>query len=138
MADVDELWKFISETSIDQSGRTGYSRDMLDTWLSMPHFKPEQDMRIVRDAGGEIVAMASVDNRAAHISTNWEGYVTPSRPGEGIGSHLLSWTLAEARGRIDQARAVLAYTLEPRPTLAGSPRYRCSPTPGSLQRAISS
>ena len=91
---------------------------MLDTWLSMPTFKPKRDMRIVRDAGGEIVAVATVDNRAPHISTHSEGHVALSRLGEGIGSHLLSWALAEARGRIDQApegaRVYLGTEADPR------------------------
>ena len=103
VTDYDELWKFISETGIAQSGRTGFSRDIFDTWLSMPNFNQETDLRLVRDSRGELVATAWVDNRAPYIATDSGGFVAPDRLDEGIGSYGLDWALAQAIERIDKA-----------------------------------
>jgi ribosomal protein S18 acetylase RimI-like enzyme len=103
VADVDELWAFTSSTAVAQSGRTNFSRDMLDSWLTMPNFDQKTSMRLVRNSHGELVAAAWIDNRAPHIQSYAGGFVAPDLLGRGIGSYLLEWARAEAVDRIPKA-----------------------------------
>lgn len=101
--DYDELAVFVRSVNVAQSGSPGISREQLESMLTMPDVDQEEDIRLVRDADGSLVAAGWVQNRAPHIETFARGMVTPRRTGEGIGSHILEWELDVARRRVELA-----------------------------------
>lgn len=103
--DFEELWGFVRDVNIAQSGRPNMNSERLRSVLSAPEFDPRMDLRVIRDASGALVGAAWVQSRAPFVRHHGYGFVTPGRLGEGIGSHLIDWQIARATERLDEAEA---------------------------------
>ena len=103
VADLDELTAFLRAVTESQTGRATYSRDWVGALMALPGFDPATDMLIVRDAADGLVAATWITHPAPVVRMQLRGYVAPSRLGEGIGTHLLTWAMDRAGDLVDDA-----------------------------------
>jgi GNAT superfamily N-acetyltransferase len=100
---VDEAAEHVRAVFAAESGRPFLSVEEYSTVFRAPFVDPEQDLVLVRDESGALVAQALVMNRAPFLDAGCFGVVSPAHYGRGLGGALLAWEEARVRERLPEA-----------------------------------
>ena len=86
-----------------ESGRPFVSEEDYANFWRAPFIDKEQDIVLVRDAGGDLVAQALVMSRTPHTDPSCFAAVSRAHYGRGLGSALLAWEIARGTEHADAA-----------------------------------
>ena len=101
--EIDELYEFLATVTKSEYGTVTIAREFLQALGSMPGFVPEEDLLVVRDDAGAIIAVEMIQHSDPYVDASVRGWVHPDRLDEGIGTALLDWGLTRAKERIELA-----------------------------------
>lgn len=109
---IEDIAGLTRAASLDEGGRPGWTADDLGNWWGNDHFDVRNDVLVVRNDAGDIVACEFVDNREPFVRIVCLGGVHPEHRGRGLGSAMLAWADGRALEQFDRAPADARITTE--------------------------
>ncbi|MCP3975908.1 MAG: GNAT family N-acetyltransferase [bacterium] len=101
--DIEDIWRLMVTVNMSESGTPGFGFTEIENWLTGDWIEIGEDVAIVRDGSGAIVAVELFDSREPYVRPIAIGGVHPDHVGRGLGHALLSWAKRRAKDQIDKA-----------------------------------